>query len=93
MAMSEKLIRAALYTLPTLVVVIAVLVMVGMTSGGAVHGSSPHPTVIASPQDSSVSVNCKPGGASAPHISFDVHGHAVALCAPAHPAATTPAAG
>ena len=92
MPMSEKLIRAALYGLPTLIVVTVILVLALMASGGAVHGSSPHPTVIASPQDSSVSVNCKSGGASAPRISFDVHGHAVAVCAPAH-AAATPAAG
>lgn len=92
MPTSEKLIRATLYGLPTLIVVAVILVLAMMASGGAVHGAPAHPTAVATPQDSSVSVNCKPGGSSAPHISFDVHGHAVAVCAPAH-APATPAAG
>ena len=67
MPTSEKLIRVALYALPTLVVVGVILALALLASGGSVHGSAARPTVIASPQDSSVSVNCKPGGASAPH--------------------------
>jgi hypothetical protein len=92
MPISEKVIRGTLYALPTLIIVTVILVLSLMAAGGSVHGSSAHPTVTASPQDSSVSVNCKSGGASGPHISFDLHGHPVSVCAPAH-AATTPAAG